>query len=191
LALRKIGGDYRLIQNPVAELKALRGQPIERRALSLGEAPVALPIPGASAEFQIELDTQTAKQVLFTLSDGDGHQTLIGVNPSVNEVFVDRTRSGPHFHDGFENRHVAPVDLSSGKVSLHVLFDRSIIELFVNDGIRTITDRVFPTGKAFRWSATAIGGTSTINLITWPIQARVAESADTPRRATEHHQQSR
>lgn len=161
---------YRLAQNPVRELELRRERPSEQRDIVVGDKPVALPVSGGSSEMEINLDAKTAHQVILTLADGAGHETLIGVNPGVNEVFLDRTRSGEHFFDGFEARHVTPVDLSSGKVTLRILFDQSIIELFINDGTRTITDRIFPTGKSFRWSASAVGGPATIQLKSWVIK---------------------
>ena len=172
VTLRKTGDGYQLAQAPVQELERLRHAELSRRGVAVTEKPIALPIASGSAEFKIDLDAHDARQVTFALSDGDGHQTLIGINPKVNEVFVDRTRSGAHFHDGFEGRHVAPVDLSGGKVSLHVLFDRSIVEVFINDGTRTITDRIFPTGKTLRWSASATGGTATLHLTSWAMSGR-------------------
>jgi fructan beta-fructosidase len=95
----------------------------------------------------------------------------------VNEVFVDRTRSGPHFHDGFASRHIAPVDLKSGRVKLRILADESILEVFVNDGERTITDRFFRGGGPLRWSASARGGSAHLKLSAWPMNARAVQSA--------------
>ncbi|WP_342249160.1 glycoside hydrolase family 32 protein [Sphingomonas sp. OTU376] len=171
VALSKTADGYRILQAPVSELAALRGAP-ERAVLPLAEAATPLPIPGGKAEFEAELDTGTAGQLTLALTDGQGWQTLIGVNPAVGEVFIDRTRSGPHFHDGFANRHIAPVDLKRRKVKLRVLVDESILELFINDGEQTITDRFFRGGGPLSWSASARGGTATLNLTTWPLQAK-------------------
>ncbi|PTQ09435.1 beta-fructosidase [Sphingomonas oleivorans] len=171
VALRKTAEGYRIAQAPVRELQALRGSKRETK-VTLGETPVDLPIEGGAVELQVDLDTGTAEQVAIALTDGQGYQTLIGVNPTVNEVFIDRTRSGPYFHNGFANRHVAPVDLSGRKVSLRVLVDESIIELFINDGTQTITDRFFRGGGPLRWSVSARGGTASMNATAWPLSAR-------------------
>ncbi|PJI88499.1 glycoside hydrolase family 32 protein [Sphingomonas koreensis] len=171
VALRKTAEGYHLLQAPVRELATLRGTPQRAPALALSETPVPLPIEGGKADIELELDTGTADQVSIALTDGQGWQTRIGVNPTVNEVFVDRTRSGPHFHDGFANRHVAPVDLKSRKVKLRVLADESIVEVFVNDGRQTITDRFYRGGGALTWSATARGGKATMNLTAWPMRS--------------------
>ncbi|WP_066520314.1 glycoside hydrolase family 32 protein, partial [Sphingobium cloacae] len=170
VTLRRTAQGYRIAQMPVREVETLRGTPRSAQGLRLGEQPVALPVEGQSLDLQIDLDAGKADQVAIVLTDEQGYQTVIGVNPAVNEVFVDRTRSGPHFHDGFPNRHVAPVDLKSGKVSLRVLVDESIIELFINDGAQTITDRFFRGGGKLRWSAAALGGPASMTITAWPMR---------------------
>jgi fructan beta-fructosidase len=172
VALRKTADGYRILQAPVRELEVMRAAPERVAALPLSEAATPLPIRDGKAEFEVELDTGAADQITLALTDGQGWQTLIGVNPAVNEVFVDRTRSGPHFHDGFANRHIAPVDLTRGKVKLRVLVDESILEVFVNDGEQTITDRFFRGGGPLSWSALARGGSATLNLTTWPLKIK-------------------
>ncbi|PZU60878.1 MAG: beta-fructosidase [Sphingobium sp.] len=168
VTLLKTDNTYRIAQAPVRELDALRG-PVQSFSASLDEAPTDLPIAGGSVDFVADIDAGKADQVTFAITDGQGYQTLIGVNPTVNEVFVDRTRSGPHFHDAFAIRHVAPVDLKTRKVRLRVMVDESILEVFVGDGTRTITDRFFRGGGPLRWSASARGDTATVKLQTWPM----------------------
>ncbi|MFD1787853.1 glycoside hydrolase family 32 protein [Sphingomonas floccifaciens] len=169
LTLRRTADGYRIVQLPVQELQALRGAPRGPTALKLGDAPIPLPVDGGKAELEMDLDVGDAEQIAITLTDGQGWQTIVGVNPTGNEVFVDRTRSGPHFHDGFANRHVAPVEIK-GKVRLRILVDESIVEVFVNGGEQTITDRFFRGGGPLSWSASARGGTATANLTAWPLQ---------------------
>ena len=172
LRLLKTADGYRIAQAPVREIERLRGE-VRGFSASLGETPTDLPIAGGSIDLVADIDAGGAQQVTIALTDGEGYQTLVGVNPAVNEVFVDRTRSGPHFHDSFAIRHVAPVDLASGKVRLRILADESILEVFVGDGTRTITDRFFRAGGPLRWSASARGGTATMKLETWPMARAV------------------
>lgn len=160
---------YRLAQAPVQELTLLRGPVWRQQGTKLAEVPVEIPVDGASSELQVDLDTGSARQILFTLTDGHGYQTLIGVNPGVNEVFVDRTRSGPHFFDGFEERHIAPADIGSHKVSLRILVDQSIVEVFINDGTRVITDRFFRGGGPLHWTASALDGAAVMNISAWSL----------------------
>ncbi len=168
--LFKTADGYRIAQAPVAELERWRTGHKAASSIPLGEKPVALPATGGAVELKLDLDVGAAEQLEFALTDAKGYQTVIGVAPATNEVFIDRSRSGSRFHDSFTGRHAAPVDLKSGKVSLRVLVDQSIIELYVNDGAATITDRFFPGGGDLKWSATAKGGAATIQrLETWTL----------------------
>lgn len=168
VTLKRTSAGYRIAQMPVREVATLRGAQRDFAA-TLGETPTDLPIAGGSADLMLDLDTGTADQVTIALTDEQGYQTLIGVNPSVDEVFIDRTRSGPHFHDAFANRHVAPVDLKGKRVRLRLLADQSILELFIGDGTRTITDRFFRGGGPLRWSASAQGGSAKLIMQAWPM----------------------
>ena len=69
-----------------------------------------------------------------------------GSRPRRSEVFIDRrnARKGA-WHKEYPGRHAAPVRGIDGRVSLRILFDRSVIEVFVNGGERVLTDRVYPT----------------------------------------------
>lgn len=160
--LLKTADGYRIAQAPVTELKRWRTRHRAAQPIRLGEKPVALPATGGAVELKLDVHVGAAEQVALTLTDAKGHQTVIGVTPAANEVFIDRSLSGPPFHDSFTGRHAAPVDLRGGKVSLRVLVDHSIIELYVNDGAATITDRFFPVGGDLKWSASAKGGGATI-----------------------------
>jgi fructan beta-fructosidase len=163
LSLRKTPEGYRLYQAPVAEAEALRRDHASAKGLKLGEASQPLPVKGGRAELVIDLDTGSSEQVDIAIKDAQGYQTLVGVTAPTGEVYVDRTRSGPSFHEGFPDRHIAPVDLKGRKVRLHLFVDESIIELYVNDGARTITDRFFRGGGDLSWSISARGGEATID----------------------------
>jgi len=68
----------------------------------------------------------------------------VGFDPVHREVFVDRTRSGEvSFSKDFPGRFSAKVEQSAG-IKLHVFVDRSSVEVFVNDGERVLSDRIYP-----------------------------------------------
>jgi fructan beta-fructosidase len=162
---------YHIAQAPVAELDRARTGLRSASGIRFGEEPVSLPVTGDTVDLTLDIDTGTAEQFAIVLTDGRGYQTLVGVTPATNEVFIDRTRSGPHFHDAFPDRHVAPVDLKSRKVRLRLLVDKSIIELYVNDGTTTITDRFFRAGGNLSWSMFATGGTARVRTMdAWTIR---------------------
>jgi fructan beta-fructosidase len=176
VTLRKSAEGYRILQAPVGEVASLHGSRQDFTA-TLGDTATTLPMQGGSADLEFAVDAGSSEQVAITLTDGEGYQTVVGINPTVDEVFVDRTRSGPHFHDGFANRHVAPVDLKSHRVKLRILADESILEVFINDGERTITDRFFRGGGPLRWSASSRGGNAQLKLTAWPMNGAAVIAA--------------
>jgi fructan beta-fructosidase len=157
LTLRRTAAGWRLVQMPARELAA--ALPAVRRIgpVPLGEAPAPLDVADGPVDVALEIDAGAASQVALVLTDGEGRQTLVGVNPPVGEAFVDRTRSSAHFHDAFPDRHTATVPVRGGRVRLRVIVDRSIVEVFGDDGAATITDRFFPAPGRLRWSAQARG----------------------------------
>jgi fructan beta-fructosidase len=170
VTLRKTPAGYRIAQAPVREIETLRREHRSAKDLRLGAEPVSLPIEGGAVELQLEIDAGSADQVVFTLTDEQGYRTLIGVNPTKGELFFDRTRSGPHFHDAFPDRHNAPIKVKNGRVKLRLFVDESIVEIYADDGETTITDRFFRGGGALNWTAKARNGTATIkSLDAWKL----------------------
>ena len=165
LTLRQTAAGYRLAQAPVREVEALRRDPRRARDVALTAAPIPLPASGDTLEFSLEIDPGTADQITITLADPQGHRSLIGMNPKIGELFFDRTRSGPHVHDAFPDRHNAPLRMEGGRIKLRVFVDRSIVEIYAHGGETTLTDRFFPTGP-LAWTASTRGGTASLKSFT-------------------------
>jgi len=162
VTLHRTAQGYRIAQAPVREVEAVRRDHGELKDMRLSADPVALPIEGGAVELQLEIHFESADQVTLELADDQGYRSLIGVNRAAGELFFDRTRSGPHFHDAFADRHTAPIKVHDGRVKLRVFVDQSIVEIFADDGRTTLTDRIFRGGGRVRWSASARNGTARI-----------------------------
>ena len=145
LALRRLPEGLRLVQEPIAELLALRTR----------QEPVGVARAGAlpgSADIELEIVRGAWKEAGLRLTNEVGEEVVVGVTAEPLEVFVDRLRSrrGP-FHEAYPGRHAGPVrwrGRAGDLIQLRVLFDRSTIEVFANDGEAVISDRVFPTRTA-------------------------------------------
>jgi sucrose-6-phosphate hydrolase SacC (GH32 family) len=142
LALRRLPEGLRLVQSPVPELRGLRTR---KEPLRLSHM-AALP---GSADIELEVVRGAFQEAGLRLANGAGEEVVIGVTSEPLEVFVDRRRSRKSpFHEAYPGRHAAPVRWRAGavdRVRLRVLFDRSTVEVFANDGETVISDRVFPT----------------------------------------------
>lgn len=133
LSLRKIGNEYRLIQNPIEEFVSLRGDEIANLEEYSG------------GSFEIEMEVAPDAGEVIELFSFKNQQVGIGVEKGL--VYVDRSRSGVvDFQKDFPSNDKAPV-LSSGNVKLRILVDQSSVEVFVNDGEATITSLIFPNRR--------------------------------------------
>ena len=139
LTLRRGPDGLRLAQVPVAELDALRTTP-QPTALS-GSA--SLP---PSAEIVLDVKPGDWSDTGIRLSNAAGEEVIVGVARTPLEVFVDRRKSRlTPFHKDYAGRHAGPIAWRDGAITLRILFDRSVVEVFANDGETVVTDRVFPT----------------------------------------------
>jgi fructan beta-fructosidase len=144
LALRRLPDGIRLVQAPIAELQTLHAT----------ASPVVMtgagPMPG-SADMELTIARGDWREAGIRLTNAAGEAVDIGVTAEPLEVFVDRRRSrATPFHKAYPARHRGPVRWRDGVVTLRVLFDRSIVEVFANDGESVLTDRVYPTAPLDR-----------------------------------------
>ena len=94
---------------------------------------------------------------------GVGHNELL-VGRAIRdrrELSIDRRQSRQgSAPKGYAERHAGPLR-ATGQIPVRVLFDRSIIEVFANEGETVMTERVYPTRPFTRieW----IGGRRPVN----------------------------
>jgi fructan beta-fructosidase len=162
LKLAALPGGLRLVQEPVAELRTLRGEhwSVSGRAVA---GPVALEASGDALEIQAEFAPGSASAIGLKVRKGRDEETIVGYDVGAGEVFVDRRRSGNiGFHPDFPGRHAGPLALEGGRLRLHVLVDRSSVEVFAGGGRTVITQRIFPHPASQGVEAWAEGGTATL-----------------------------
>jgi beta-fructofuranosidase/levanase len=159
VGLRVAGGGIRLVQTPVSELNQLRGEEFRLDSVVLdGERELSL--RGTSLEIEAVFDPGDAAAFGLVVFQNDQHGTEIGYDRDRCEIYVDRTRSGnTDFHPLFSSRIPAPLEVNSqGLVRLHIFLDRSSVEVFGNNGVVSMTNRVFPPRNADKITAFAREG---------------------------------
>ena len=111
----------------------------------------------------------------FELRKGSAHETRVGYDAKRNAYYIDRTRSNNALSGSeFASRHEAPA-LSLGRdglIRMHILLDRSSVELFGNDGLVAITDLIFPDRSDDGAGAYADGAPEIISLDIWTLQRK-------------------
>lgn len=167
LSLRRLPGGLRLVQRPIAELTSLRDGP---EPIAVKDVKDGMAIPG-SFELQLDLANGGWPQAGIRLFNAAGEEVTIGVNRQPLELFVNRERSRVKtFHKDYAGRHSGPLRWSADRMTIQVFFDRSVIEVFANDGETVITDRVYPTQHFDRLQLLPAGRASTSAKL-WPLRS--------------------
>ncbi|WP_145323790.1 glycoside hydrolase family 32 protein [Paenibacillus xylanexedens] len=144
LTLETRAGEVILIQRPARELEQAR-TPI----LSLQDASIQQVSEQLNAlqlvSYEIHAEWAQDQSFHFALRSGADHETVVGVDSTRSEVYVDRSRSGiGHFHELFLSRHTAELKEVNGNQRLRIFVDHSSVEVFANDGQAVITDLIYP-----------------------------------------------
>ena len=147
LGLKRFADGIRLVQQPVREMKALRGKEFLLENVSVAEANRRIKgagISGNTVEIQAELMPENSDEMGFRVRKGGAQETLVGVSRSQKSVFIDRNKAGElSYSKEAAGRHSARIGQTS-IVKLQIFVDRSSVETFVNDGEVMLTDRIYP-----------------------------------------------
>ena len=162
LSLAEVNGSLQLLQRPVRESTALRGEEFAFSGHSLDELNrklAAWPYRSQAFELEASIVPGEAKQITWKLLTGSDDETVVGFDAVKQELFVDRSKSGnTDWNSSFPSRTAAPVRIGSGPLKLHFFVDRSSVEVFAQDGAVTLTNLVFPKATSNGISLTSTGG---------------------------------
>jgi fructan beta-fructosidase len=170
LSLRERDGSFELLQSPVAELESLRmnhrrlvGVRLTDTDIDRATSTSVVPRLSASAEILATLRPGDSSETGLLLRVGGRERTVVGYDVASRRLFIDRTHSGATgFSDRFPGRQFAPFELDHGELKLHILLDRSSIELFAGDGELVMTEQIFPAPTSVGLHAYARGGTASL-----------------------------
>ncbi|QBE65878.1 GH32 C-terminal domain-containing protein [Pseudoduganella lutea] len=137
-------GDLRLA--PIAELAALRRQPLlALQGPSLADAAAALgAVRGDGLEIELELaptSTPGKRGLGLRIAPGDAERTDLYVDTARARLEIDRSRTARDKPYGVQG---GTFDLAGENLHLRVFLDRSMVEAYVN-GRKSLTSRTYPT----------------------------------------------
>jgi fructan beta-fructosidase len=146
LRLKKTGKTWVLLEQPVKSLQALRGTPTEWTDKKVsGE--ITFPASGQVLELEADFIPAQGATCGVKLAADNSQFFTIGYDAANEKLFIDRSKSGnTTFDNAFSNwlNKAIRVPLQDGKLHLHIFFDKSIIEVFANDGGSVLTAQLFP-----------------------------------------------
>ena len=160
LKLRRYADGLRLVQIPVRELASLESEIVSASGtLSAINSKLRSAKVSRSARITGTLRPGAATQIGLRLLKSGGEETIVGFDAPEKTVYVDRTLSGEKgFSKDFAGVHSAPVE-NAKEVKLDIFIDQTSLEIFVNDGERVLSERVFPLQQEdFKLELFATGG---------------------------------
>jgi len=151
--------DQRLIQSPAPELRILRGRHRAVRELKLNNKEEQLKgIASDTMEILAEFEAGNAETFglkVHQSKDGKSAVTIRYTNGNLNVAGTD-----------------VPLKLVSGKLRLHVFIDKSVLEVFINDGVTSVTRVNYPGEDDLGVSVFAGNGNATLkSLDAWEMKS--------------------
>lgn len=133
----------KLIFKPIEEIKQYRKNEYNIQDMKLiGEK--LMDITGDSYEIIVVFDAQSSSEFGIKLRVNEKEQTVLSYNINNNIFSFNRDKSGigPM---GIRNTEVKLID---NKLKLQIFVDNSSVEVFINDGEKTMTGRIYPSADA-------------------------------------------
>jgi beta-fructofuranosidase len=150
---------------PVEEIESYRGEFFELRGVELeGEAP--LETAGDSYELEAVFDAGEAERFGLKLRVGGGEETVLSYSPREGVFTFDRNRSGI----GPGGVRETEIPLRDGKLKLRAFVDRSSLEVFLQDGEKVMTARIYPGSGSLGIAAFSEGKSKLEALRKWDIR---------------------
>lgn len=146
LSVKKINGQWQLIQTPVPSLSSLKGLEQEMSNI-LVEGEKTLNFSSQQMTLECRFEKGSGRSFGVQLAAGNGHPIEIGYDVATNKIYVDRSKTANQsFNDRFAalNRYETLLPSTSSDIKFKILFDQSIVEVFVNDGEAVLTAQLFP-----------------------------------------------
>jgi sucrose-6-phosphate hydrolase SacC (GH32 family) len=175
--LRTIGGQARLVQQPVDNFSQLRNNVLySAKDQSVAAGVQALNIattPGQALDILAQFQPGGATGFgLKVRTGGNGEETVIGYDAVAGEVYIDRSKSGDaSFNTGFATRHTAPLPLRTGMVDLRIVVDTSSVTVFAGNEV-VLTDQIFPQPSSNGVALFAVGGVAALkDLKIWSLKS--------------------
>ncbi len=177
LSLRNTNIGVRLIQRPSKLIqknltKISDGNSIEIKDLKVSglEMPIGQNklVQGNSYWLEAELLVSPGTIAGFKIAqkkDKDNNTiygTEIGFDADKHQVYVDKSKSGVA---GIKKdmRQMTTLNGETNKIRMEILFDKSSLEVFINDGEKVITTYIYPDTDSNILSVFATGGSAIIN----------------------------
>jgi len=149
LTVKKVNDRWVLLQQPIAALQTLRGKLQTINNITFHNDYIMLQ-RSQQCEILLTLEPGVSKTCGVKLASGHGNDLEIGYDQFAHKLYIDRRHTAHQdFNKNFaeRSRYEAPLFLQDKKLTLHIFFDHSVVEVFANDGEVVMSAQLFPDEK--------------------------------------------
>lgn len=156
---------------PIPELAKLRGDVTAYENIEVTGEITLVGVSGDCYEMEVWMDITEAVHagIKLRVNEARDEQTVLSFNRGDNVVTLDRNKSGK----GPGGIRRAPVELSNGILQLHIFMDRSSVEVFLLDGVKVMTSRIYPDETSTGICFFAEGSMKIIRLHKWDLNKSI------------------
>ena len=165
LSLVRTPDGIRLRQQPVTNLRSLRRSALRQENITISAGGSFTPAVQVGNLWEIRAEFVAPGEGVgeFGLRLAWGGASAVTFGYRSGSLFCDRTASGRvDFNPAFPAIHSVRLDPEKGRLRLHIFVDHSSVELFANDGLVCMTERIFPEEGATRITVFAAGAPVTL-----------------------------
>jgi fructan beta-fructosidase len=131
----------------VKEMQAYRKEAENKVITELSTVPVEIPV-NTNGPLEMNLSFLRTDNLEIIMTSAAGDTLLSGYEATTQKWYIDRSKAGEAaFYDGFAARHTAPCLTKGDTLQYQYILDNASIELFVDNGLTTMTDIFFPKQK--------------------------------------------
>jgi beta-fructofuranosidase len=152
---------------PIPEMRILRKNEVIYKDIIVKEA-LSLPkVVGDCIELEIELDLKDALRfaIKMRVNDVDDEETVFSYDVIKGLISLDRNRSG----EGVKGIRSAEHKIKDHKMKLNIFMDKSSIEIFIDEGEKVMTTRIFPKNISKGILFLAEGKARIISICKWDL----------------------
>jgi beta-fructofuranosidase len=153
--------DGKLVQQPAPELAELRGQKVRKAPARLAGETLSLKLPQCdTVELMVEFVFADAKSVGLKLRRSEDRKRAVTIEYDRTTLNVAGTKVP------------LPLDAHQPELKLHVFLDKSVLEVYANDGRQCVTRVVYPEEQDQGLEVFASGGAATVtSLDVWQLRS--------------------
>lgn len=174
LSVKKVGSEWVLVQEPIKALRDLRS------TVQLIKGPIAVnnsyTLPFKSNCFEMELALKPTINSIsgIKIAVGGNRSFSIGYDATLEQLFIDRSNTPAGFSKQYAKitKQQAFLKQQNQQIKLHIFFDKSIVEVYANDGELVFTAQVFPEESDMGIEFFSNGNNTVFDQISfWPMRS--------------------